>query len=76
MKRYRRHVLASTYGGVAQRCLLLYSEHRRAQAQGMVDKHLLKQSEQQVKAFKKLSCTTLACEAEVQQALATLTQGL
>ena len=38
---YRYHVLASTYGGVAQRWMLVYSAHRRPQAQRTVDKHWL-----------------------------------
>ena len=51
---YRYRALTSTYGGVAQRWLLVFSEHRQSQAQRMVDKQLLKRSEQDVKAFKKL----------------------
>ena len=38
---YRYHMLASTYGGVAQRWMLCYSAHRRPQAQRSVDKHWL-----------------------------------
>ena len=73
---YRYQALASTYGGVAQRWLLIYSEHRRPQAQRTVDKHLRQQSTDDVKAFQKLCRTTFACEAEAQQALNTFTHGL
>jgi hypothetical protein len=37
---------------------------------------LLKQSAQEVKAFKKLCSTAFACEADAQQALTTFEQGL
>jgi transposase len=73
---YRAQVLASTYGGVAQRWVLIYSEHRRSQAQRTVDKHWRKQSEAEVKALQKLCHTAFACEADAQQALAAFTHGL
>jgi transposase len=73
---YRYQVLPSTYGGVAQRWLLLASEHRYAQAQRTVDKQLHKQSDQEVKAFKQLCRTTFACEADAQQALTTFEHSL
>lgn len=52
------------------------SEHRLPQAQGTVDKHLFKHSAQEVKAFKKLCRTALACAADAQQALSTFEHGL
>jgi transposase len=73
---YRYHMLTSTYGGVEQRWVLIYSEHRQPPAQRTVDKHLLMQSAQDLKAFKKLCSTAFACEADAQQALATFAQGL
>jgi len=73
---YRYQELASTYGGVAQRWLLIYSEPRQPQAQRTVDKQLRTQSEQDIKACKKLCGTPFACEADAQQALATFAQGL
>jgi len=76
MEGYRYQVRASTYGGVAQRWMLISSEHRRPQAQRTVDKHWLKQSEVDAKAFQKLCRTAFACEADAQQALATFTHGL
>jgi transposase len=73
---YRYQVVPSTYGGVEQRWVLIHSTPRQPQAQRTVDKQLLKQSEQEVKAFKHLCRTAFACEADAQQALATFAQGL
>jgi transposase len=73
---YRYQVLPSTYGGVEQRWVLIYSEHRQPQAQRTVDKQLLKHSEQDGKAFKKLCRMTFACEADAQHALSTFAHGL
>jgi transposase len=67
---YRSHVVPSSYGGVAQRWVLLYSEPRQPQAQRTVDKQWLKQSDREVKAFQVLCRTAFACEADAQQALA------
>jgi transposase len=72
----RYQSLTSTYGGVEQRWILIHSEPRQPQAQRTVNKQLLKHSEQEVKAFKKLCRTAFACEADAQQALSTFTQGL
>jgi transposase len=73
---YRYQELASRYGGVAQRWVLIHSEPRQLQAQRTVDKQLRKQSEQEVKAFKQLCGTAFACEADAKRALATFAQGL
>jgi transposase len=73
---YRYHLLSSTYGGIAQRWVLIYSAHRHPQAQHTVGRQLRKQGEQEVQAFQQLCRTTFACEADAQQALATFTQGL
>ena len=67
---YRYAVVASNYSGVAQRGVLFYSEHRQPQAQRTVDTQWLKQSADEVKAFKTLCCTAFACEADARQALA------
>jgi transposase len=72
----RHHVLASTYGDVAQRWVLIYSVHRRPQAQRTVDKHWRQQSAAELKAFQQLGRTAYACEADARQALATFAQGL
>lgn len=68
--------MASTDGGVEPRWVLLHSEHRQSQAQRPVAKQLRTQSEQAVNAFKKLCGPAFACEAEAQQALATVAQGV
>jgi transposase len=49
---YRYAVVASSYGGVAQRWGLFYSDHRQPQAQRTVDKQWRHQSDQDVRAFK------------------------
>jgi transposase len=68
---YRYHTWMSTYGSVPQRWVLCYSEHRRPQAQRLVNKHWLKQSEAEAKAFQKLCRTAYACAADAQHALTT-----
>jgi transposase len=73
---YRYHSVRSSYGGVEQRWVLIHSEPRQPQAQRTVDKQLLKASEQEGKAFKKLCRTVFACAADAQQALATFAQSL
>lgn len=73
---YRYHMLASTYGGVAQRWMLVYSAQRCPQAQRSVDKHWRRQSEAEAKAFHKLCRTAFACAADAQHALATFVHGL
>jgi transposase len=67
---YRYHMVPSSYGGVAQRWVLIYSEPRQPQAQRTVDKQWLKQSEREVKTFQTLCRTAFACAADAQQALA------
>jgi transposase len=76
MEGYRYHVVRSSFGGVAQRWVLIHSAPRQPQAQRTVDKQLLKQSEQEVKAFKQLCRTAFACEADAQQALTTFAQRM
>jgi transposase len=73
---YRCQMLHSTYGRVAQRWALIYSEPRQPQAQRTVDKQWLKQSDQDLKAFHTLCRTAFACEADAQQALQVFEQGL
>src|SRR4029434_9735388 len=67
---YRYAVVASSYGGVAQRWVLIYSEQRQPQAHRTVDKQWRRQSDREVQACKKLCRTAFACEADAQQALA------
>jgi transposase len=73
---YRYQELTAAYGGVDQRWVLIYSEARQAQAQHIVTRQLLKQSDKEVQAFKKLCSTPFACEADARQALAAFEQGL
>jgi transposase len=73
---YRSRVLSSTYGGVAQRWVLLSSEQRQPQAQRTVDKQWRQQSDEDVKACKRLCRTAFACEADAQQALTHFEAGL
>ena len=72
---YRSRASTSTSGGVAQRWVLISSEHRLPQAQRTVDRQLLKHSEQEVKACKRLCRTAFACAADAQQALSTFAHG-
>lgn len=73
---YRGQTLTSTYGGVAQRWLLIESQPRRPQARRTVNKRWLKHSEKEVKAFQKLCRCEFACEADARQALETFEQRL
>jgi transposase len=73
---YSYHELTSTYGGVEQRWVLIYSVPRQPQAQRTVDKQWRQQSDKEVKALKKLCATTFACEADARQALSTFERDL
>jgi transposase len=73
---YRYQPLRSTYAGVEQRWLLIYSEPRRLQAGRTVSKRWLKQSEKEANAFKKLCRTDFACAADAQQAVRIFEHGL
>jgi hypothetical protein len=55
--------------------MLVSSEHRHAQAPRTVDKQRRTQGQREVAAFQPLSRRTFACEADAQQALATLRHG-
>jgi transposase len=67
--------VTSTYGDVAQRWVLLYSEQRQPHAQRAVDKQWRKHSDEEVKAFQSLCRTAFACEADAQQALTRFAAG-
>jgi len=73
---YRYAVVASSYGGVAQRWVLFYSEQRQPQAQRTVDTQWRTQSAQEVRAFTRLCRTAFACEADAQQARTSFGAGL
>ena len=72
----REAVVAARYGGVAQRGVLLSSDHRPPQAQRPVDTQWRTQSAQDVKAGTARCRTTLAGEAEAQPALTRCGAGL
>ena len=72
---YRYHALTSTYGGVEQRWRLIASEARQPQATRTVEKQLLKQSAQDIKAWQQRCRIACACEADAQQALARFALG-
>jgi transposase len=72
----RSHVERSSDGGVEPRGMRIHSEPRQPQAQRTMDKQLLKYSEQEGQAFKRLCRPPFACEADAQQALATFAQGV
>ena len=67
---YRFRVVSSTYGGVAQRWVLLYSEQRQPQVQRTVETPWRKQSDQEVRAFKTAVphrlCVCSGCPASAQ----------
>jgi transposase len=71
----RYAVLASGYGGVAQRWVLLSSAHRQPQAQRTVDTQLRQHGDRAGKACQQLCRTAFACEAEAQQARAHFAAG-
>ena len=73
---YRGQTLQSTYGGVAQRWLLIESQPRRPQARRTVNKRWLKHSAKAIKAWRKLCRREFACEADARQALETFEQSL
>lgn len=66
---YRSHVVPSSYGGVAQRWVLIHSEPRQPQAQRTVDKQWRKQRADEVQACKTRCRTAFACDADAHQAL-------
>jgi transposase len=72
----RDHESTSTYGGLAQRWVLIYAERRQPQAQRTVDRQLRQQRDEEVTAWKKFCGPTFACEAEARQALAPFEQAL
>jgi hypothetical protein len=73
---HRGEVQTSSYGGVEQRWVLIYSEARPPQAQRTADNQLRQQTDKEVKAFKTLCRTPFACEADARQALSAFAQDL
>ena len=73
---YRSQTFTSTYGGVEQGWMVMYSESRRSRAQHPVDKQWRKQSDQDLTAFKKRCRIAFACEADAWHALADFVKSL
>jgi transposase len=67
---YRYTPMRSHYAEVEQRWLVIYSEQARTRALKSVDKELLKQSQQDHKAFEKLCRTRFNCPEDAERALA------
>ncbi len=58
---YHSQELRSSYGGVDQRWLVVFSEAARARAQRTTSKRLLRESERETKAFRALCGRSFAC---------------
>ena len=68
--------LGTVYGEVRQRWVVVYSPQAYQRAQKTVDKHCLKQSSAELKAFDKLCKEDFACEADARKALAAFEKKL
>jgi transposase len=66
--------ISSSYAGVPQRWLVVYSEARQARVRRSSAKQVRTQSESDLQAFKKLCRTTFACEQDARQALEAFAQ--
>jgi transposase len=69
-------VLCSSYGGVKQRWLVVYTQAARGRAEQTVNKQHLKQSQVEYKAFNALAKQSFACIADAEAALARLQKTL
>jgi transposase len=67
---YRYSASLTTYAGVEQRWLVIYSESARGRAAKQVDKRLIKQGEQERKAFDELCREAFHCPEDALRALA------
>lgn len=67
---YRYTAFSATYGGVEQRWLVIYSEAARERAAEQVDKRLLKQGDEERKAFEELCREAFHCPEDARRALA------
>lgn len=63
-------VLSSSYGGVRQRWLVVYTQAARERAEQTVRRQYLKQSREELKAFVTLAKQCFACAADAEAALA------
>jgi transposase len=69
-------VVSSSYVGIKQRWLIVYTEAARQRAEESVKRQWLKQSESELKAFTTLAKQPFACVADAQRALAKLQKKL
>jgi transposase len=69
-------VLGSSYGGIKQRWLVVYTQAAHGRAEQTVNKQHLKQSKAEYKAFNALAKRTFACVADADAALAHLQKTL
>ncbi len=67
---YRYTAFSTTYAGVEQRWLVIYSEAARERVAKRVDKQLLKQGDGERKAFDELRRETFHCPEDARRALA------
>jgi transposase len=69
-------VLGSSYGGVKQRWLVVYTQAAHGRAEQTVNKQHLKQSQAEYKAFNALAKRSFACAADAEAALTHLQKTL
>lgn len=61
--------LCTTYGGIRQRWLVVYTRAARQRAEKTLQKQHLKQGQTELKVFARLQKTAFACEADAETAL-------
>jgi transposase len=76
MEGYRYSAFSTTYAGVEQRWLVIYSEAARKRAAKRVDKQLLKQGDKERKAFDELRREAFHCPQDARRALAAFRETL
>lgn len=73
---YKGRILTSNYAGIEQRWLVVHSEAARKRAVKAVNRDMLKKSERETSALKKLCRKEFACEADARKALEDFQSGL
>lgn len=69
LENYRYQPICSTYGGVQQEWLVIFSEAAYQREVATLQKNYLKQSVEELKAFDQLSKKKFRCQADAHQAL-------
>jgi len=72
---YRYREIASEYGGIKQRWLVVHSEARAQQEQTQLERKIEREQEKLGKQIKKLSRQRFNCEADADQALVKANRG-